>query len=113
MTPSPNQSQVAAALVSFLRGILPGVEIIAGQDNRVPEPVGPDFVVFWPIRRRRIATNLDLYVDAVFTGNVSGTTLNIDFLLAGSLLVGSPVTGAGGRRRHGGHRLRDRERRGG
>ena len=62
---APTQSDIQVALRAFLVSILPSfVEVVAGQDNRVPEPIGPDFVVFWPIRRRRIETNVDSQPDA-------------------------------------------------
>src|SRR5215475_1385480 len=62
MSIAPTQSQVQTALVSFLASVLPaGVEIVEGQDNRVPEPTANDFIVIWPIRDRRLSTNVDTY----------------------------------------------------
>ena len=50
--PVPAQTDVFTALRSFLLGVLPnGVEVIKGQVNRVAEPQGSDFVVFWPLRQ--------------------------------------------------------------
>lgn len=37
--------------------------IIRGLVNRVPEPRTPDFVVLYPLRRVRLATNYDTYQD--------------------------------------------------
>lgn len=34
------------------------VEIVRGQDNRVPEPSMPNFVVMTPLLRKRLATNI-------------------------------------------------------
>jgi hypothetical protein len=65
---SPNQSDIQSVLRSFLLSVLPAagsdgnpIDVIAGQVNRVPEPHGTDFVVMTPIRRARLATNLDFY----------------------------------------------------
>lgn len=50
------------ALRTFLLSVLPdGVEVFQGQANRVPEPIGPDFIVMTPIGRLRLATNVVEY----------------------------------------------------
>lgn len=60
--PDLTETAILTRLTSFLEAVLPaGVEVVQGQDNRVPEPVGPDFVVFWPINRARLGTNLGEY----------------------------------------------------
>lgn len=47
---------------NFLLAMLPaGTEIIQGQANRVPEPLGGDFVVMTAMEMRRLATNVDGY----------------------------------------------------
>lgn len=92
---SPTQSQIQIALRSFMLAILPaGIEVIAGQANRVPEPEGANFVVFTPILRNRISTNIDAYIDATFVGSIMGATLTITAVNSGSLIVGAPVYGA-------------------
>lgn len=91
---SPTQSDIQTVLRSFLLSILAtGVEVIEGQDNRVPEPQGVDFVAMWPIRRPRLSTNVDGYVDCKFTGSISGTTLTVSSVAFGEIAVGSPVFG--------------------
>ena len=51
-------------LRAFLLGILPaGTEVVRGLDNRVPEPIGADFLVMTPVLRERIETNVDTYRD--------------------------------------------------
>jgi hypothetical protein len=70
-----------------------GVEVIKGQINRTPEPASPDFVVMTPILRDRLATNVDSYADAVFTGSISGTTLTVTAVPEGALAVGRTVFG--------------------
>lgn len=57
-------SETIAALRAFLLSVLPvGVEVVLGQDNRVPEPVGADFVVMTIVGRGRLATNVVTYSD--------------------------------------------------
>jgi hypothetical protein len=92
---SPNESQINAALRSYLLSILPvGVEVVLGEQNRVPEPAGSDFVVFTPLFRNRLSTNWDVYQDVTYTGSISGTTLTITAAPStASLQVGSPVFG--------------------
>lgn len=50
------------ALTSLLADILPvGTPVVRGQVNRVPQVNGDDFVVFWPLNRLRLATNVDTW----------------------------------------------------
>jgi hypothetical protein len=53
------KSQTLAVLRSFLVGLCPSVEVVDGQDNDVPEPTTPDFMVMTVIMRERLATNMD------------------------------------------------------
>ena len=93
-SPAPTQSQIQTALRSFLLNVLPaGVEVIEGQDNRVPEPQGADFVVMTPIRRTRLSTNIDQQADTLFTGSIAGTTLAVSAITFGTIAVGDPVYG--------------------
>jgi hypothetical protein len=75
---SPTQSDAQVALRSFLLSVLPAtgsdgrpVSVIEGQDNRVAEPLGADFVTMTTIRRTRLATNEHVY-DAL--GGTTTTT---------------------------------------
>ncbi len=99
MTISPNQSQIQTALRNFLLSVLPsGVEIIEAQDNRVPEPRNPKFIVMTPIMFERIETNVDGYADAKFTGSIADTTMTItdvDPNFSGKIEVGSSIFGVG------------------
>lgn len=64
VTISITESNVFAALRTFLLGILPtGIEVVNGQDNGVGEPIGPDFVEMTMIALRRLDTNVDTYTD--------------------------------------------------
>lgn len=63
-TISLTTSAVLTVLRTFLLGILPtDVEVIQGQDNRVPEPSASNFVVTTPIMRARLSTTKDRYID--------------------------------------------------
>lgn len=76
VTLSVTEDQVMAALrVSFLLAILPtGIEVVQAQDNQVAAPVGPDYVVFTPLMRKRLATNIVNTVDGFFDNPVIGGT---------------------------------------
>lgn len=92
---SITEIDVRTVLRAFLLAVLPvGVEVVAGQDNRVPEPKGADFVTMTPLFRERLATNEDGYADVLFTGSISGNTLTVSDITFGALLVGLQVFGA-------------------
>jgi hypothetical protein len=81
MLPAPTQSNILAALRSFLVQVLPAtgpdgkpLDVILAQTNRIPEPRGASFVTMTPTRFERIETNFDSYEDASFTGSIAGTT---------------------------------------
>ena len=93
---SPNQSNIQAALASFLSavtGLTPGTTIISGQNNRVPEPAPPAFIVMTPIRFERLETNLDTYADVKFTGSIAGTVLTVSTIILGTVTQGATLTG--------------------
>lgn len=88
------ESQTFTAIRSFLLSILPaGIEVVKGQDNRVPEPEGGDFVVMTPILRERLETNVDTYSDTAFIGSISGTTLTVMSVSLGAIAVGAQLLG--------------------
>ncbi len=97
MNVSQTQSQIQTALRNFLIGVLPsGIKVVSGQVNRVPEPRDSDYVVFWPLSRNRLAFNIDSAADAVFTGSITNTLLNVtavDPKFSGTLGVGSKIFG--------------------
>ena len=72
-----------------------GVTIIAGQQNRVIEPVNPYFVVMTPIRFTRLATNIDTKADVKFTGSISASTLTVSDVAFGEIELGATVFGTG------------------
>ena len=83
---TPNQGQIQIVLRSFLLSILPpGVEVVRGQESRVPEPKVGNFVVMTAIARERIETNVDTYADVRFLGSISGTTLSVNSVSFGTV----------------------------
>jgi hypothetical protein len=95
-----NESALFTALRTFLVGLnlttsgTGPIEIVQGQQSRVPEPVGPDYVIFWPIGRPRLATNQDVYGDCAFTGQVSGNTLSVSNIQFGVVQIGGQLYGS-------------------
>ncbi len=93
----PTSDNIFKAVGDYLTDVLPAnVRVIQGQINRVPEPQGDEFVVMWPINLPRISTNIDAYLDSVFTGSIAGTLMTITAVnpnYHGQLGIGSPVFG--------------------
>lgn len=92
---APGENAINTALRSFLISILPGVDVILSQVNRVPEPTSADFITMTPLRRERIETNIDSYGDVVFTGSIIGTTLYVTSVRRGQISVGATLSGVG------------------
>lgn len=92
---TPTQSTINTRLRSVLLGFL-GIDVILGQVNRVAEPTGPDFIVFWPTARRRISTNIDEVLDSLFVGSIAATVLTVTSLTAGAIVLGMPIYAAAG-----------------
>ncbi|MGZ2484275.1 hypothetical protein ACVITL_002798 [Rhizobium pisi] len=94
--PSPTQSNILTALRSFLLAVLPaGTEVVQGQENRVPEPIGDDFVIMTPFLQNRLATNIDTYADVSFTASIAGMVMTVTAVEFGALAVGQLVFGVG------------------
>lgn len=89
------EKQALIALRTVLLGMVPpGVEVIRAQVNRVPEPLGPDFVIYTLLRRHRLSTNVDTDIDTAITGAITAGTMNVTALTADSVLLpGYGVTG--------------------
>lgn len=93
---APTQSNIFVALRSFLIAILPpSVEVVQGQDNRVPEPQCDDYVLMVPILRNRLSTNIHTPRDVSFVGSIAGTTLTVTEMTLGSIEVGQVLFGSG------------------
>lgn len=64
-TIAPTEDQAMTAIRAFLLLIVPiGVEVFKGQANRVPEPMGTNFVVMTPTGRLRLSTNVVTWDEA-------------------------------------------------
>jgi hypothetical protein len=93
---APNETAIYAALRTFFQAVLPaGIEIIRSQDNRVPEPIGPDFVIMRSQEKPRISTNIDTFADAAFTASIAGNVLNVTAVQIGTIGVGAQLFGSG------------------
>lgn len=65
---SPNEDDIFVAIRAFLQNVLPlqstGPDVpfvvVQGQDNRVPEPIEDNYIVFWPLRMPRLATTVEM-----------------------------------------------------
>lgn len=89
------ESQTFKALRDVLLGVLPaGVEVVRGVVNRVPEVASADFVVMSPLRRTRLATNIDTYDDVVMTASIADAELTVTAVALGTIQLGAPVVGA-------------------
>ena len=84
------------ALRAFLLSMLPaGTPVVRGQVNRVPEPRDEDFIVFWPLRRDRLGTNVIDYLDTEVVGSIVGTVLTVTNVIRGTLTPGLTLFGTG------------------
>ena len=57
------ESAIFTALIAFVEDVLPisGLNVVKGQQNRVPMPTGPNFVVITPSgRARRLSFSMPL-----------------------------------------------------
>lgn len=102
LTVTPNQSDIQAALRAFLLDLnltcsppQTSVDVILGQVNRVPEPLGPDFIEMWATRRERLETNIDTYADVAFTATIAGNVMTVLSVQLGVIAIGSGVFGVG------------------
>ena len=72
------ESMIMTAMGDFLTACLPAaVQVVQGQDHRVPEPKVADFVVMWPLGRSRLETNTDTYSDITFQGSIAAEVLTV------------------------------------
>lgn len=57
-------NDIFTALRAFLLDVAgPGWEVVQGQVNRVPSPIGDNYMVMWPTLQRRLSTNIVTGVD--------------------------------------------------
>ncbi len=96
MNLSITETNIIKATGDFLTSVvLPNTAVMRGQVNRVPENVGPDFVLMVPSLRSRLATNVDSFSEVQFTGSISGTTMTVSAVAAGQIQSGITLFGAG------------------
>jgi len=98
LTVTPTEMQVRAALRGFLVSVLPaGVDVVLGQQNRTPEPrsANSSYGVIWPMRRRRLATNLTAFQDSKFPGSIAGAVMTVGTVTGLPLAAGRQVFGPG------------------
>ena len=96
ITASITEGAINTALGNFLTSILPAaVEVVVGEVNRVAEPQAADFVVMWPLRRPRLATNQYEALDVKFTASIAGTVMTVSAVAKGVIEVGATVFGPG------------------
>ena len=69
------EQAVFMGLRAFVLDVLPvtAANVVKGQANRVPMPVGPNFVVMTPTGRARLATNARTYVPSDDPAPADGT----------------------------------------
>lgn len=96
MTPFPTQTNVDAAMLSFLASVLPtGTEVVVGQQNRLPEPQGVDWVQMTITRMRRLRTNVSSSADVRFEGSIAGIGLTVTNVDLGTIVPGAQLFGVG------------------
>lgn len=87
------ESQTMIALRGLVLAVLPTMEVVQAQVNRVAEPSGLNFVDFNSVVRERLDTNTHDYADALFAGKISGTTLTVTAMGFGEVVVGRQLFG--------------------
>jgi len=96
---SPTESDIQSALRAFCLSVLPlGIDVIAGQVNRVPEPTAGNFVTMTPLRRNRLATNIHVKQDCSFTAVLLGASMTVSALGPNNevpIQVGAVISGPG------------------
>ena len=94
MTPTPGNEEILTQLRAFLVAVLDAdVVVVQGQPNRVPEPSATGFVVMQPPRFERLRTNVDGFVDVLFTGSIAGAVMTVTEVERGSILPKLQVFG--------------------
>lgn len=96
IVPTPGEVAINTALGAFLANVLDEeVEVVQGQDNRVPQPVKPNHAVFTATRRERLATNVRANADCAFTASISGATMTVTAVDLGTIVPGRDLFGPG------------------
>jgi len=86
------ETQAFQAIRVFLTTVVSSdVEVIRGQDNRVGEPLSPDFCIIWPLLQQRLSTNRTTYSDNYILGFITNNILTVEQLLSGNVPIGQLV----------------------
>jgi hypothetical protein len=72
-----------------------GVPILKGQQNRIAQPPAPNYVIMTPLRRPRLATNIDDAVDCYFQASIAAKVLTVSSVAYGTIELGSQLFGVG------------------
>jgi hypothetical protein len=77
MIASITEEDFCEALRVFLVAVAPaGVSVTQGQVNRVAEPLGDTFLVFWPSLRTRMATTVETWGKVAATAVTNSASTN-------------------------------------
>lgn len=86
-----NKSQTAGSLP-----MCTGVPVIQGQGNRVAPPSAQNYVIFTPMFKPRLATNIDANEDCFFEASIDDTgAMTVTDVAYGRIRIGSQVFGVG------------------
>ncbi|NBW08597.1 MAG: hypothetical protein EBR82_11290 [Caulobacteraceae bacterium] len=89
MSPTVTDVQIFTAVRALLLAIVPaGVDVLRGEVNRVPEPIGPNFVILSPRTRVRLSTPVESWTGAA----PAGMTVETSFDVAVQLDVHGPLS---------------------
>jgi hypothetical protein len=88
------ENAIYTALRTFLNSAVTtaDIAIVRGQQNRVAQPPGSNFIVFTPLRNERLGTTQTAYVEIQFNGSIAGNVLTVaEMTWGGGILPGSVV----------------------
>jgi hypothetical protein len=78
MTPTVTDVQIFTALRALLLAIVPeGVDVLRGEVNRVPEPIGPNFIIMSARGRVRLSTPVESWQGAAPAGLTVETPFDV------------------------------------
>jgi hypothetical protein len=78
MTPTVTDVQIFTAVRALLLAIVPdGVEVFRGEVNRVPEPIGPNFVILTARTRVRLSTPVESWTGRAPVGLAVETSFDV------------------------------------
>jgi len=81
------------AFKAVMSSMLPSLQVVLGQVNKVPQVRSEDFAIYWPTRRERLSTNVDESADALFVGTIVQDVMTVSSVLYGKPVLQGPVYG--------------------